>query len=497
MIAKLPSAVEKIVSSGVVSARWRHPLASLIWQSARVDVVLGLLLSPLHAVFEIALGFVSGALLQLIFTHPSDASLGAHVPRVLASVVPRLNALNREQLMTAVPALLVIVGFFRMLTSFGSNYLLERAGHRVAHALRATFLDSYLQTSGRVLDTKNPDEMTNRILLDTTLLQGLVSKGTIGALRDGLVVFGTALSMLYIASHLFLVLLLVFVPFFLMLRWVSRRLEFFTREVARRQVEIATRAIQMRNGLAAIFGMGAQAREREDIQTLADGYYKFVQKTFLLRVGFRPAMEILAVCILAGALQWRLNLDGQADLSSYSTLFVLAALAFRPLKNISSFVSQFAELKAVWLRLVEEWNLMHSYQHTAGYAAVMSPPRAGFALQARDLSYQAWGEQSVLSKCNLEVREGARVVLLGESGSGKSTFLRLVAGLLPPSSGDLAVGRGALLATQHPYVFQGTVFENICYPLLPEGTAAVNRSRQRALDLVLALMLAHTESGAE
>lgn len=477
--------------------RQLHPLATLIWQSARLDIVLGLLLSPLHAVCEIALGFVSGALLQLVFTNPADAPLKTQVPEFLSEVVPRLNALNREQLMTAIPALLVVVGFCRMLTSFGSNYLLERAGHRVAHALRLAFLGAYLQASGRVLDTKNPDEATNRILLDTSLLQGLVSKGTIGALRDGLVVLGTVLSMLYLASQLFAVLLVAFVLFFFMLRWISRRLEFFARESARRQVEIATRAIQMRNGLAAIFGMGAQSREREDIQALAEGYYRFAKKTFLLRVGFKPSMEVLAVCVLAGALQWRLHLDGHADLSSYTTLFVLAALAFRPLKNVSSFVSQFSELQSVWRRLVDEWNLMHAFQFNSAQSYEKPVPRAGYALQARELGYQALDDKPILLKCNLEVREGARVVLLGESGSGKSTFLRLAAGLLPVSSGDLAVLRGALLATQHPYVFQGTVFENICYPLLPEGAAAVARARQRALDLVLALMLSHTASGAE
>ncbi|MBM3381253.1 MAG: ABC transporter ATP-binding protein [Betaproteobacteria bacterium] len=479
------------------TARINHPLRSIIWRAARLDVVTGVLISPVHALCEVALGFVTGALLQLIFSSASENNFQRILPKALADLLPNLISASREQWMTLVPAMLVLVGFCRMLTSFGSNYLLERAGHRVAHALRTQFLDSYLQTSGRVLDTRNPDEVTNRILLDTTLLQGLVSKGTIGALRDGLVVVGTALAMLYIASYFFIVLLFVFIPVFLALRWVSRRLEFYTRESARRQVELATRGMQTRNGLAAIYGMGAQSREKHDLQLLSNEYFQFIRKTFLLRVGFRPAMEVFAVAILALALQWRLNTAGEVDVASYSTVFVLAALSFRPLKNVSGFVSQFAELKAVWSRLTDEWDVVHTATHRPQYSLQSEVLRPGVALRVFDLAYDSLDGRRILYPTSIDFKEGQRIALVGESGAGKSTLLRLLAGLLPPNQGQVVGASKSLLATQSPYVFQGSIFENIVYPQLPEQSSELRRARERALELVLTLMLAHTAAGAE
>ncbi|MEY2986815.1 MAG: hypothetical protein RJB13_336 [Pseudomonadota bacterium] len=472
-------------------------LSSIVWSAARFDIILGMVMSPLHAVAEVALGFVSGALLQLIFSGSGEAEIDRIVPPTIAQHFSILKTLSREDLITLVPLLLTGIGFVRMLTSFGSNYLLERAGHRVAHSLRERFLGSYLHASGKVLDSRNPDEMTNRILLDTTLMQSLISKGTIGALRDGLVVIGTACGMLYVASQFFFYLILIFVPFFFMLRFVSAKLEYFTRESARRQIALATRGMQTRSGLQAIFGMGAQSREISDLTKMNASYYDFVKRTFLLRVGFKPAMEVLAVLILAGALQWRLNESADIDVASYSAVFVLAALSFRPLKNVSGFVSQFSELKAVWVRLSEEWKTLNdSRDHTVSLHA-SEAVRAGRAMSAKSVTYMGADGRVIVNNVSLDFNEGERVALLGVSGAGKSTMLRLLAGLLRPDLGSVTGSGNAVLATQFPYVFHGTVFENIIYPQRIVQQAEREVVRRRVLDLILTLMLAHTEAGAE
>ncbi|NBX18135.1 MAG: ABC transporter ATP-binding protein [Proteobacteria bacterium] len=489
--------LSKHVFSG--NSFWTHPLFKLIWSTSRVDVVLGLLITPLHAATEIALGFTSGALLQLIFSNAPDTNLQRILPRQVAGLLPQLSQIGRQELTTLVPVFLIVIGFCRLLTSFGSNYLLERAGHRVAHAMRSSFLNACLAASGRIMDSRNPDELTNRTLLDTAMMQGLISKGTISALRDGLVVIGVAASMIFIASNFFFILILVFVPFFLLLRSVSRRLEFFARESARRQVELTTRGMRTRQGLLAIYGMNSRWREHSDIVGMSDSYYSFMRSTLLLRTSFRPAMEILAVLVIAGALQWKLNLNTETAAAEYATLFVLAALAFRPLKNVSSFVSQFSELKAVWQRLSEEWSLIHNARSSGSHASASGyiQMRSGHALEVRDAAFETIDGLRILHKTNLVIKERSRVALVGESGAGKSTLIRLMAGLLPPAEGTLGGTENAVLATQTAYVFQGTVFENIVYPVMPSGKPELQRARERASALVLSLMLAHTPAGAE
>ena len=61
------------------------------------------------------------------------------------------------------------------------------------------------------------------------------------------------------------------------------------------------------------------------------------------------------------------------------------------------------------------------------------------AIEFRDVSYVAPGGQTVLSGLNLTVRTGETLVLLGRSGSGKTTTLKLVNRLLSPSAGEVRV----------------------------------------------------------
>jgi osmoprotectant transport system ATP-binding protein len=68
----------------------------------------------------------------------------------------------------------------------------------------------------------------------------------------------------------------------------------------------------------------------------------------------------------------------------------------------------------------------------------MQPAAASPVIEFRDVSYRVAGTQ-VLSGFNLQVRSGETLVLLGRSGSGKTTSLKLVNRLLSPTSGEIYV----------------------------------------------------------
>jgi len=109
-----------------------------------------------------------------------------------------------------------------------------------------------------------------------------------------------------------------------------------------------------------------------------------------------------------------------------------------------------------------------------------------------------FGSQTVVSRVSLEVEDGELFVLLGASGSGKSTVLRLIAGLAVPDSGSIHLrGRDVTdLAPQEReigFVFQNysifrhmSVAENIEFPLKIRKMPAAERARRREelLDLV-------------
>jgi ATP-binding cassette subfamily F protein uup len=72
-------------------------------------------------------------------------------------------------------------------------------------------------------------------------------------------------------------------------------------------------------------------------------------------------------------------------------------------------------------------------------------------LSARSVSL-SYGAEKILDESALVIHEGERVGLLGRNGSGKSTFLKIVAGVMPPDSGEI-IRRRDLMTGYLPQVF--------------------------------------------
>jgi phospholipid/cholesterol/gamma-HCH transport system ATP-binding protein len=119
-----------------------------------------------------------------------------------------------------------------------------------------------------------------------------------------------------------------------------------------------------------------------------------------------------------------------------------------------------------------------------------------------------WGERLVLDQLHLRVEAGERLVVVGPSGSGKSTILRLLAGLLLPSSGGVrlhGVPQTYLrLDQRHPpdvrLVFQNpallaslTVRENVGFLLYRYSRLGEDQIRERVARALEAVGLAAIE----
>ncbi|MDZ7672796.1 MAG: ATP-binding cassette domain-containing protein [Halanaerobiales bacterium] len=90
--------------------------------------------------------------------------------------------------------------------------------------------------------------------------------------------------------------------------------------------------------------------------------------------------------------------------------------------------------------------------------------------------YYNKNESSILKEFNLAIQEGKILSILGESGSGKSTILRLIAGLEKPSNGKILIDKKVMnskdifVPTENRKV--GMVFQD--YALFPHMTVYEN-----------------------
>jgi nitrate/nitrite transport system ATP-binding protein len=82
---------------------------------------------------------------------------------------------------------------------------------------------------------------------------------------------------------------------------------------------------------------------------------------------------------------------------------------------------------------------------------------------------QADGETEVLSNINLKIEEGEFVAIVGFTGSGKTTLVNLINGLITPTSGEVLFKGEPVIGTSHE---RGVIFQN--YSLLPWLTVGQN-----------------------
>lgn len=109
-----------------------------------------------------------------------------------------------------------------------------------------------------------------------------------------------------------------------------------------------------------------------------------------------------------------------------------------------------------------------------------------------DFAYE--NGQKVLDGVSITAKAGARIALVGDSGSGKTTIIKLIAGLYAPAGGQMAVGGAALAkqtiqtlrqriayVPQDAYMFNGTIAQNIGYGVEGEATEAdIRKAAQMA-----------------
>ncbi len=139
-------------------------------------------------------------------------------------------------------------------------------------------------------------------------------------------------------------------------------------------------------------------------------------------------------------------------------------------ESLSWFVTTYAEL-AAWKASVDRLLGFHD----AVAAARAAQDHAGLAIRSSEQSLSITGRgvtiqlpdgRTVLQPTNFTIERGARVLLTGASGSGKSTFFRALSGIWPFAGGTIEIPATTrmLFLPQKPYMPVGSLRAAVAYP---------------------------------
>ncbi|WP_436771914.1 thiol reductant ABC exporter subunit CydD [Yinghuangia sp. YIM S09857] len=246
-------------------------------------------------------------------------------------------------------------------------------------------------------------------------------------------------------------------------------------------------------GLPTLKVFGRAKAQAASIRKITDDYRKATLKT--LRVAFLSsfALELLAtisVALVAVGVGLRL-VDGELDLHTALVVLILAPEAYLPLRQVGAEYHASVEGLTAAERV---FAIVETPVPGDGLAGGAEVPGPGAVVRIEDLTVRRPDRtEPSVAGASLVLRPGETTALVGPSGAGKSTVLAALLGFVAPDSGRITVG-GVDLADldgdawrsqiawvpQRPYLFAGTIAENLRMAAPKADDAALRRALRAA-----------------
>jgi ATP-binding cassette subfamily B protein len=214
---------------------------------------------------------------------------------------------------------------------------------------------------------------------------------------------------------------------------------------------------------------GAEQRETDRLTRLAWAIRDPRVKAVQIRAIFEAALEAIPALtniglVVLGAVRVR---DGALTIGELSGIIYMFTLLVFPLRLIAYALSELPQSYAGYRRV--RATLDEPIEPDPSDALARAEPPNAVELDGVTFGYPD-DEHITITGASASIRAGQVTALVGPTGSGKSTLVDLIGGLVPPSTGTIAVPDGELaIVFQEPFLFGGSVRDNIVLGATHDG----------------------------
>ena len=416
----------------------------------------------------------------------------AFIPWAMRPLIDDVFYRERYDLVPWIAALIGGVFVVRGLATYGQAVVLARVGNNLVARYQQRIFDHLMRLgmdfygerrSGRLAAQINENVLGIRDMLNMTL------KSIVG---DAVLLVALVGSMIALDPVLSGIALLIGPPLIIAVNMIMRRL----RSVARQAVEVNSRLVgamqEAVQGIAVVKAFTMEEQLSRRMAALVADAEARANKIARVSERVSPIAEILAGFAIAGVIvyaAWRTSTAGEPPGSVFAFITALL-LAYDPARKLAR-VQVSLERSLVNARMIYELIDLEPRQRDHEGGAVLSVSRGDVVFDGVTFGYQPG--QPVLNAISLHAAAGKVTALVGSSGAGKSTIVSLVQRFYDLDSGritidgqDIAsVTKASLRAriayvSQHPYLFEGTIRDNIRYGRPDASDAEVEEAARLA-----------------
>jgi ATP-binding cassette subfamily B protein len=435
-------------------------------------------LSPLAYLWPFVRAHIGDAVAALLFLLVSTvATLGIGV--ALRLVADKGVALHTEgALIESMLVLSAVVSTLALSTSF-RFYFISRLGERVVADLRKRVYDRILTLDQAFFLKTRTGEVLSRMTTDMTIIESMLGTSISVALRNGLMLIG-ALIMLVAVTPRYTLFVIGLVPLILgPLFYFGRRVRVLSENAQDRFAEAVGYAGESLDALETVQSFGREA-------SVSGRFGRAVETAFrasMARVRARAFMTWLVFILIYAGIGGILYLALDAvfihktmTAGVLAQFIFLAILAASSVGQIGEVMGDIQKASGAMARINDILVAEPEIARPAKPLPMPSPPRGEISFERVTFAYPGRPDLPALRDFSISVRSGERVALVGPSGAGKTTVLRLLLRFYDPQSGVIRIdgvdltkadpaevrARMALVAQDAP-LFSGSAYENLSF----------------------------------
>ncbi|MCY3904134.1 MAG: ABC transporter ATP-binding protein [Caldilineaceae bacterium] len=369
------------------------------------------------------------------------------------------------------------------ITSRARLTVMAYAGTRIVTDLRSQLFRHLHTLSLGFFNDYSVGRLMSRLISDVSVLQDFVTWSITGLARSAFILIGIVIAMLFLNWQLALVTFAV-LPLMILLTNYFRR-------YVRQAYRAARQRLSLINGFLneSITGIrvtksfareGANARHFDDLNR---SYFDANVRTTQLAAFFFPGVDFIgsfATALVVGVGGW-LILGDQVTAGVLAAFVIWVERFFDPIRELSRRYYTFQAAMAASERLFALLDTEPDLQDARN--ATSLPPIEGRVV-LDDVQFNYKEDEPVLQGVTISAEPGERIALVGETGAGKSTVIRLIARFFDVTGGAVRIDghdvrdvtqaslRAQLgIVLQDTFLFDGTIRDNIRYGR-PDATNA-------------------------
>ncbi|MFA4029066.1 MAG: hypothetical protein GDYSWBUE_001664 [Candidatus Fervidibacterota bacterium] len=367
------------------------------------------------------------------------------------------------------------------LLSMVRNYLMAWLGQRVLYDLRTRLYEHVANLDMSFFEARRSGQIMSRITGDVTALEQFIVHNVPSILIDLITLVGIAIVLFRTNVHLALIALLP-APLLAILTVYYRELAIVVyRRLWNVIAEMHSFLIETLSGIKVIQCFNQEEREVKRFRGRCERIVRSNLDAARLSTLFFPTMGFISTFGLM--LVWWIGgnqvLDGQITIGVLTMFTMYLRQFYVPVQNLTY-------LNDVWQRTAAAAERVFEILDTKPEIEQPSQPiklgelKGEVVFDRVSFSYNGNGKQDdgalALRDISLKVRPGETIGIVGRSGAGKTTLTALVARFYDPKEGRILIDGHDLrqldlkalrekmgVVLQEPFLFHGTIYENIAY----------------------------------